>query len=119
MAYAREPLQFPPGSKWSYSNAGINTLGRVVEVVSGRPFARFLEQRIFKPAGMKSTTFWPTSGQVKRLARSYQPAKDGHGLEETDIAFIKGKLDDRHRTPFPAGGLFSTAQDMARFYQMM
>lgn len=67
---------------------------------------------------MKDTTFWPTPGHVKRLARTYKPAKGG-GLEKTDIHFIEGGLSDRQRTPLPAGGLFSTAGDMARFYQMM
>src|SRR6185369_16487794 len=57
--------------------------------------------------------------QIKRIAKSYQPAKDGRGLEEIEISFIKGNLSDRKRTPFPAGGLFSTARDIARFYQMM
>jgi 2-haloalkanoic acid dehalogenase type II len=55
-----------------------------------------------------------TAEQVK----SYKPGKDGKGLEETDIYFIKGGISDRRRTPFPAGGLFSTARDVARFYQM-
>ena len=118
MAYSQQPLRFPPGSKWEYNNPGINTLGRIVEVQSGRKFEEFLQRRIFEPLGMKDTTFWPTPSQVKRLAKAYRPAKTGHGLEETDIYFIKGGLSDRKRTPFPAGGLFSTAADVGRFYQM-
>ena len=117
MAYAQQPLKFPPGSKWEYSNQGINTLGRIVEVVSGEKYADFLQKRIFKPLGMRDTTFWPTKSQAKRLAKAYKNKKDG-GLEETDIYFIRGELTDRHRTAFPAGGLFSTARDMGRFYQM-
>jgi CubicO group peptidase (beta-lactamase class C family) len=118
MAYAQQPLKFAPGSKWEYCNPGINTLGRVVEVVSGQKFENFLERRLFRPLGMKDTTFWPTASQVRRLARSYKPAKEGRGLEETEIFFIKGALSDGRRTPYPAGGLFSTARDLARFYQM-
>jgi len=112
-------LQFPPGGKWQYSNPGINTLGRIVEVVSRQSFADFLQQRLFKPLGMKDTTFWPTPNQRKRLAKSYQPSKDSHGLEEIDIFFINGDLSDRKRTAYPAGGLFSTATDLFRFYQMV
>jgi CubicO group peptidase (beta-lactamase class C family) len=119
MGFSQQPLQFPPGSRWSYSNAGINTLGRVVEVVSGSKFEDFLEKRILRPLEMKDTTFWPNAAQVKRLAKSYQPDKGGSGLEEVGIRFIKGELSDRTRTPSPAGGLFSTAEDMARFYQML
>jgi CubicO group peptidase (beta-lactamase class C family) len=119
VAYAREPLRFEPGSRWEYSNAGINTLGRVVEVVAGEPFADFLERRLFRPLGMKDTTFWPTPAQAKRLARAYRQKAEGAGLEETGIFFLEGGLSDRRRAPRPAGGLFSTAADVARFYQMM
>jgi CubicO group peptidase (beta-lactamase class C family) len=119
MAYAQVPLQFEPGSQWRYCNTGINTLGRVIEVVSGKTFADFLEDRLFKPLGMKDTTFWPGSGQIRRLAKSYQPAAQGKGLAETNVWFMKGDLSERRRTPLPSGGLFSTASDMFRFYQMV
>jgi CubicO group peptidase (beta-lactamase class C family) len=119
MAYSQAPLRFAPGSRWEYSNAGINTLGRIVEVVSGQPFALFLQHRLFSPLGMKDTTFWPTRSQARRLAKSYEPGPGGTGLEETPIFFVKGGLTDRARTAFPAGGLFSTAEDLARFYQMI
>ena len=119
MAYSQQPLRFPPGSKWEYSNAGINTLGRIVEVASGQKYEDFLRRRIFSPLGMRDTTFWPGAGQLKRLAKSYKPAQNGRGLEETEISFIKGGLSDHRRTPFPAGGLFSTARDLSCFYQMM
>jgi CubicO group peptidase (beta-lactamase class C family) len=118
MAYAREPLLFEPGSKWSYCNSGINTLGRIVEVVSGQPYAAFLEARVFRPLGMRDTTFWPTLQQVKRIAKPYEPAEKG-GLRETNVFIAQGRVSDLRRTPLPAGGLYSTAQDVAKFYQMM
>ena len=77
------PLQFEPGSKYQYSNAGINTAGRIIEVVSGMPYEEFLDKRLFGPLGMKDTTFWPNEEQLKRLAKSYKPNKDKTGLEET------------------------------------
>lgn len=119
MGYSQQPLRFPPGTKWEYSNAGINTLGRIVEVVSGKPFADFLQERIFTPLGMKETTFWPTPSQAKRVAKSYQPAKEGRGLETTEVYFLKGGISSKARTAFPAGGLYSTAEDLCRFYQMV
>lgn len=119
MAYAQQPLRFAPGSKWEYSNAGINTLGRIVEVVSGVSYAECMQNRLFNPLKMKSTTFWPDVNQIKRLAKSYQPTSDNTGLEETGIYFVKGSMSDRQRTPYPAGGLFSTAEDLSHFYQMM
>lgn len=118
--YSQVPLQFEPGSKWAYSNPGINTLGRVVEVVSGKPFAVFLDERLFKPLGMKDTTFWPSAYQARRIAKTYETGKDKKGLVETDNFFLKGlPVTDRSRTPYPAGGLFSTAEDIAKLYQMM
>jgi CubicO group peptidase (beta-lactamase class C family) len=117
--YSQQPLIFEPGSKWQYSNPGINTLGRIVEIVAGKPFAVFMEERLFKPLGMKNTTFWPSASQAKRLAKSYGPGPGGKGLSETNLYFMRGELTDRSRTALPAGGLFSTARDVAKFYQMM
>ena len=119
MGYAREALQFEPGSQWSYSNPGINTLGRIVEVVSGKDFATFIQERIFDPLQMRDTTFWPTEEQCKRIAKSYKLNKETGKLEQTAVYFTEGPLPDRHRTPFPAGGLYSSAQDVARLYRMM
>ncbi len=116
-SYAMSPLAFEPGAKNQYSNAGINTAARIVEVVSKMPYERFLDERLFKPLGMKDTTFLPTSEQIKRLAKSYRPGKGG--LVECRIDQIHYPLDDPQRQPMPAGGLFSTADDLFRFYRML
>jgi CubicO group peptidase (beta-lactamase class C family) len=116
-SYAMLPLDFEPESKNQYANAGINTAGRIVEVVSGMPFEKFLEERLCKPLGMKDTTFWPSGQVLQRLAKSYKPANGG--LEECPIGQLKYPLDDPQRQPMPAGGLFSTAADLLRFYQML
>ena len=118
-SYAMTPLQFEPGSKYQYSNAGINTAGRIIEVVSGMPYEEFLEKRLFGPLGMKDTTFWPNDEQLTRLAKSYKPNADKTGLEETTITQLTYPLNDRSRQPMPAGGLFSTAADVGRFCQMI
>jgi len=119
-SYAMTPLEFEPDSKYQYSNAGINTAGRIIEVVTGRPFEDFLDERLFRPLGMKDTTFWPNEEQAARIARSYKPGRDNRGLEETTIGQLHDPLTDRtQRFPMPAGGLFSTAQDVVRFYQML
>ena len=118
-SYAMSPLQFQPGTKYQYSNAGINTAGRIIEVVSGIPYEKFIEERLFKPLGMKDTTFWPNEKQIKRLAKSYKPNADKSGLEETTVTQLKYPLNDPARQPMPAGGLFSTAEDVVRFCQMV
>jgi CubicO group peptidase (beta-lactamase class C family) len=119
-SYAMTPLEFEPDSKYQYSNAGINTAGHIIEAVTGQSFEDFLDERLFQPLGMKDTTFWPTEAQATRIAKSYRPGKDGSGLDETSVDQLQYPLHDRiNRYPMPAGGLFSTAADMSRFYQML
>ncbi len=118
-SYAMLPLEFEPDSKYAYSNAGINTAGRIIEVVSGMSYEQFMQQRLFGPLGMKDTTFWPNAKQVRRLAKSYKADAAKTGLEETTVTQLRYPLTDRTRQPMPAGGLFSTASDVARFCQMI
>jgi len=115
---AREPLHFQPGTRWSYSTAGMDTLGRVVEVVSGMPYDKFIQTRLFDPLGMKDTTFWISPSQKKRFV---QPIilKSGK-LQPTLIDYMYGgAVTDYQRPPLGGAGLFSTAADAAKFYQMM
>ena len=118
-SYAMAPLLFEPGTKYKYSNAGINTAGRIIEVVSGMPYEVFLQKRLFDRVSMKDTTFWPNKEQLSRLAKSYKPNADKTGLEETTIGQLQYPLDDRRRGPMPAGGLFSTANDCSNFCRMV
>jgi CubicO group peptidase (beta-lactamase class C family) len=119
ITYALSPLQFEPGSKYEYCNAGINTAGRLVEVLSGMSYEDFMKKRLFDPLGMKDTTFWPSEDQLKRLAKSYKPGAGGNGLEETPITQLTYPLTDRKRRAYPAGGLFSTAADVGVFCRMI
>ena len=119
-SYAMTPLQTEPGTHYKYSNAGINTAARIIEVVTKMKYEDFMQQRLFSPLGMKDTTFWPTAKQAERVAKSYRPDKTKTNLEEFPIRQLIYPLTDRvHRFPMPAGGLFSTAQDTARFCQML
>jgi CubicO group peptidase (beta-lactamase class C family) len=118
-SYAMTPLEFEPDSKYQYSNAGINTGGRIIEVVSGMSYEDFLQKRLFDPLGMKDTTFWPTKEQQARLAKSYRANKDKSDIEETNVGQLQYPLEDRVRQPMPAGGLFATADDVAKFCQML
>jgi CubicO group peptidase (beta-lactamase class C family) len=117
--YARLPLQFEPGSKFSYANAGLNTVGRIIEVVSGLPYEKFLQERLLDPLGMTNTTFWPNEEQIARLAKSYKPNADKTGLIEIHVDQLNYPLTNPKRYPVPAGGLFSTADDICKFYQML
>lgn len=111
---AGRPLSFEPGEKWQYSPA-ITVIGRVVEVVSGKPYEVFLQERLFEPLGMKDTTFHPNEAQQERIAKLYNRSGDGP-LTGTDHWISKMSPE---RTPNPSAGLFSTAGDLFRFYQMI
>ncbi len=113
------PLEAEPGTNWRYSNPGMNTVGRIVEVASEMPYEKFMEERVFKPMDMKDTTFWPTKEQLARLAKSYRPTEDQKGLEEAGRPVASNLDDASHRFPFPSGGLFSTAEDLSHFYHMI
>ena len=117
--FTAKPLVFPPGSKWQYSQTGINTAARVVEVVSGKAFPEFLEERLFGPLGMKDTSFYPGEAQIARIANAYKRTDDGN-LEKSEITFLGGKsIADKKRYPRANGGLFSTAGDYVKFAQMI
>jgi len=120
LSFAAEPLIFQPGTNYSYSNEGINTAARIVEVVSGIPYERFMQERLFGPLGMTETTFWPSVEQIPRIAKSYKADLHTNQLAELQIDQLTYPLDDKaHRFPMPAGGLFSTANDVAKFAQMI
>jgi CubicO group peptidase (beta-lactamase class C family) len=114
IAYSQMPLEFPPGTKWAYCNAGIDTLGRVVEAVSGDSFEAFLEKRLFGPLGMKDTFFYPTAETLPRIAKLYKKAGEGLAPERNFLGEPVGG-----RFPLPAGGLYSTAPDLARLCRML
>jgi CubicO group peptidase (beta-lactamase class C family) len=115
---SRQPLQFEPGSRWAYNNAGLNALGRIVEVVSGQPLPEFLQQRFFGPLGMKETTFILSRDQYRRLAVSYKYDAEKKRLKPIPIFLFRAKPTSKKITICPGGGLFSTAADMFLFYQM-
>lgn len=118
-AFASKPLQFEPDSKWQYCQSGINTLGRIVEVVSGQSYEKFLEQRLFKPLGMKDTTFYVRPNQLARLVTPVKREENGT-LSETTVRLLHGKPPtSTDRYPAANGGLYSTGPDYAQFARMI
>ena len=116
--YIDRPVRYEPGSKWVYCQSGINTAGRIIEIVSGTSLDRFLEKRLFGPLGMKDTAFYLNDEQASRVAMTYDK-KEGK-LVPTEEDLLAGR-NPTHRDRFPAanGGLYSTAPDYARFCQMI
>jgi CubicO group peptidase (beta-lactamase class C family) len=102
--YATIPLDFDPGTRWSYSNTGYTVLGRVLERVTGKPLGTLLEERIFRPLGMRQTMYEPTAPE--RRATGYV----SWALGEMEPAQLEG----RGWIGAP-GGIWSTAGDIARW----
>ncbi len=124
---ATMPLLFQPGDVWEYSLAD-DVLGRLVEVVSGMPLDKFLEERLFKPLGMQDTGFFLSEEKVPRLATAYtyyadkglQPILDNQVIKENGFTYTADYPYRGPRTYFSGGGgLCSTAEDYYRFCQMM
>jgi CubicO group peptidase (beta-lactamase class C family) len=123
---ASVPLLFNPGDRYEYS-LGIDVVGRLIEVWSGKPLDEFFRTRIFEPLGMKDTYFYPPDNKLERLATAYT-YYDDKGLQrfpDTPIregAFVYS-ADYPSRGPkklFSGGaGLVSTAMDYAHFGQMI
>ncbi|CAL9638888.1 serine hydrolase [Streptomyces griseomycini] len=111
--YARLPLQFDPGTQWNYSVAS-NVLGRIVEVVSGRPLDVFLAERVFRPLGMADAGFHVTDEQAGRLAELYGETEGG-GLETIAGLPLRG----RPRFLSGSGGMVASAHDVHRFMELL
>lgn len=118
--FSQQPLDFEPGSKWQYSNSGIATLGRIIEVVSGQPYETFIANEIFRPLGMKDSFFFAPPEKTGRIAMVYKTV--GGKLVRAGGDILGGDpAQYRHGSKYPAPefGLYSTASDLAAFYQMM
>jgi CubicO group peptidase (beta-lactamase class C family) len=114
--YLAAPMQYEPGAKWKYTQSGINTAARIVEIASGMSFDAFVQQRILDPLGMKHTTFYPAKKAHARLVIAYRKDKTTGELTpappHTDFGVVG-------HPPFGNGGLYSTGPDYARFCQML
>lgn len=112
-AFAREPLQFEPGTRWQYSNMGIATLGRIIEVISGDRYEEFIRKRIFEPLDMEDSFFFLPRDRNDRLANIYT-YEDGRLVKADRPLYREGA-----KYPMPEGRMYSTAADLAAFYQML
>ncbi len=119
--YAASPLIYEPGTGYAYSNAGINTVGRVIEVLTGMAYEDFVQERFFDPLGMVDTGYHPTSEQVARRACGYRYDREAETWIRSDVTNQMSVIpyDGPNRHAECGGGLFSTAADMAKFAQML
>jgi len=122
------PLLYEPGTRWHYS-VSVDVLGRLVEVLSGKPFDQFLQERIFAPLDMRDTGFYVPADKKDRFAKLYSPTKDGK-IQPAAICATRQECVEKFPNAVPSylepptllsggGGMVSTAYDYLRFCQML
>jgi CubicO group peptidase (beta-lactamase class C family) len=114
---AKLPLHHNPGEKYTYSE-GLDVLGYFIEVVSGMPFDKFLQTRIFDPLGMNDTRFYFPEDKAARLVAVQQ--KVNGKWEKYPVTFYDTDYPVKGAKTFFSGGagLSSTVKDYATFLQM-
>lgn len=120
LIFSQQPLDFAPGAKFQYSNPGIATLARIIEVIDRRPFVESMQKRIFEPLGMVDSTFGPRKEQYPRVAGS-TILRNGRTIRYVDDPLGEGAMKYREgaKYPLPEGGVYATAEDVAKFSQAM
>ncbi|MBV7531730.1 serine hydrolase [Chitinophaga sp. sic0106] len=124
-ALGKLPLLHNPGEKWTYG-MGVDVLGYLVEVLSGKSLDQFMRERIFEPLGMKDTWFYLPAGKQARLVPLYSEDKQTHQLRRTSNSIMLNGTELYADYPkfkgtyfSGGGGLSSTTYDYAIFLQMM
>jgi CubicO group peptidase (beta-lactamase class C family) len=113
--FVNDPLEFEPGQKWAYSNAGYMVLGAIIEKVTGQTYFDYVKEHVFKRAGMNATDFYETDSPAPNIAQGYTRQNrylPGAGDLSNNIFLspVKGS---------PAGGAYSTAEDLLRFAEAL
>jgi len=109
------PLAHQPGTVWEYGMS-VDVLGRIVEVASGMPFDRFIEERITKPLGMRDTAFYLNAAQAPRVA---EPQVDPATGKRPEFNAVEDLTKEKVKWFSGGGGTLSTVSDYARFCQML
>jgi CubicO group peptidase (beta-lactamase class C family) len=112
----RVPLRYQPGERWMYS-LSTDVCGALVEIISGKPFDKFLTEEIFEPLGMKDTAFFVESSKLPRFAANYRRGSD----KKLELIDDPGKSPLLKEPVFfsGGGGLTGTTLDYWRFCEML
>lgn len=106
-SFKNDTPQFEPGTRYSYSNSGYFLLGAIIEKVSGLSYAKFVEQRIFVPLGMRNSAYEGHERGSAMRAQGYTRSSAGAGFEAGKSVSMT--------LPYAAGALVSTVDDLARW----
>ena len=110
----REP-RFAPGEAWAYCNANFVLLGMAIEKLSGVPYAGYMRENIFGPAGMNDTDFLPAYAAAERVAEGYVPILD----EDRKLVGWKSNMYDLTIEGGADGGSTATADDLIQFSRLL
>ena len=113
--FVNEPLQFAPGTRQAYSNAGYVVLGLLVERLSGQDYYAYVDQHIYQPAGMTHTAAYPADSLPPNTAIGYTRGEE----DAPPDAPLRRNTDLLPGRGSSAGGGYSTAGDLARFLQAL
>jgi len=105
--FKNEPMDFDPGEKFRYNNSGYILLGHIIEVVSGKTYAEFLEEEFFKPIGMHNSSYGEPSRLIKNRASGYSQSPTGEIINAPFLSMTQ---------PYAAGSILSTTEDLSKWY---
>ena len=112
---AKGPLDFQPGTRWTYSPlVGLDVVARIIEITSGRPFDKFVQEHIFNPLDMRDTHWLhalPVEKKSRLVTLVYDEPKKGKKVDLIDV--------DKSRYVSGSVGLVSTARDYLHFENML
>ncbi len=99
------PMEFAPGTRWNYNNTGYIMLGYIIEKVSGKTYAEYLQENFFTPLGMTSSYYGDDTRIIRNRASGYQPGKEG----TVNADYLSMTL------PYAAGSIMSTVDDLYKW----
>ncbi|MFT5050349.1 MAG: D-alanyl-D-alanine carboxypeptidase [Chlamydiales bacterium] len=99
------PLSFPPGQRWAYNNSGYYLLGMVIESISGKTYAEYLQAELFEPLGLESMRYGSNSALIKNRAQGYRMSEGE--LHNDELLSMN--------PPGAAGALLACAGDLVRW----
>jgi CubicO group peptidase (beta-lactamase class C family) len=102
--FAHEPFDFRPGDAWAYDNSGYFLLGMIIEKLSGKPYAQYLQDEFFTPLNLKSTIYCDQAPLIRHRAQGYAPRPGGGFINAEPLSMTQ---------PYAAGSLCSTVNDLA------
>jgi len=105
--FKNQPMEFAPGTKWNYNNSGFFLLGYIIEKVTGKTYAEYLQENFFTPLGMTSSCYGSDTKIIKNRASGYQPGDDG--AQNSDYCSMT--------QPYSAGSIMSTVGDLFKWHQ--